>query len=389
VEDVLLFAARNGLSLGRAQLKDVRRLCDDGRAVPWDREKGPGRAWVSGFLRRHPRVSERRNGVYEATEEDIEPRIEAFCKMWAAAVEEYAPAPDHLHNADETGATSQGTQTLNAIAETGAVDSIRPKMRENTTTTTTVVSTISANGHTFAPSIIFEGRRLETDWLNNGPRGARYACWTESSSMRTNAFMDYLKDFHKQLGGLDLLDGKPHILVLGDGLASRVVVSSDAIRLAMDLNIVLFQLPPHTSHVIQPLDVGNFKREVTKVLSSFRLKNGGILPRKHDVPGVIAEAWKSSFSPEQNKASFAAAGLWPVNKDRAISRLRVTAKRKARTTDCPPLEDVAIVASNQELEEYLGGTALRDLEVPGHLVVGVDASAVMVGGLLAQRKRAK
>ncbi|CAN0410372.1 unnamed protein product, partial [Ectocarpus sp. 13 AM-2016] len=98
VEDVLLFAARNGLSLGRAQLKDaVGRLCDDGRPVPWDREKGPGRAWVSGFLRRHPRVSERRNGVYEATKEDIEPRIEAFCKIWAAAVEEYAPAPDHLH----------------------------------------------------------------------------------------------------------------------------------------------------------------------------------------------------------------------------------------------------------------------------------------------------
>ncbi|CAN0392702.1 unnamed protein product, partial [Ectocarpus sp. 12 AP-2014] len=83
----------------------------------------------------------------------------------------------------------------------------------------------------------------------------------------------------------------------------------------MDLNIVLFQLPPHTSHITQPLDVGNFKREVTKVLSSFRLKNGGVLPQKHDIPGVIAEAWKSSFTPEQNKASFAAAGLWPVNKD--------------------------------------------------------------------------
>ncbi|CAN0320667.1 unnamed protein product [Ectocarpus sp. 12 AP-2014] len=207
--------------------------------------------------------------------------------------------------------------------------------------------------------------------------------------MRTNAFMDYLKDFHKQLGGLGLLDGKPHILVLGDGLASRVVVSSDAIRLAMDLDIVLFQLPPHTSHITQPLDVGNFKREVTKVLSSFRLKNGGVLPQKHDIPGVIAEAWKSSFTPEQNKASFAAAGLWPVNKNRAIGRLRGTAKRKARPTDRPPLEDVAVVASNQELEESLGGPAIRDLEVRGHLVVGVEATAVMVGGLLAQRKRAK
>ncbi|CAM9361505.1 unnamed protein product [Ectocarpus sp. 4 AP-2014] len=296
---------------------------------------------------------------------------------------EYAPAPDHLHNADETSATSQGTQTLNVIAETGAVDSIRSKIRENTTTTTTVVSTISANGDTFAPTIIFEGRRLEPDWLNNGPRGARYACCKESSSMRTNAFMDYLKDLHKQLGGLGLLDGKPHILVLGDGFASRVVLSSDAIRLAMNLNIVLFQLPPNTSHITQPLDVGNFKREVTKVLSGFRLKHGGVLPQKHDMPGVIAEAWKWSFSPEQNKASFAAAGLWPVNKDRPISRLRGTAKRKARPTDRPPLEDVAIVASNQELEGSLGGTALRDLEVR------VEASAVMVGGLLAQRKRAK
>ncbi|CAB1104355.1 unnamed protein product [Ectocarpus sp. CCAP 1310/34] len=204
--------------------------------------------------------------------------------------------------------------------------------------------------------------------------------------MRTNAFMDYLKDFHKQLGGLGLLDGKPHILVLGDGLASRVVVTSDAIRLAVDLNIVLFQLPP--PHFAHHPALGRRKFQARGDESAVKLppqERRDTAAEKRRARGnrrALRLEIELFTGAEQNKASFAAAELWPVNKDRAISRLWGTAKRKTRPTDRPPLEDVSIVASIQELEESLGGAAVKDLEVNGHLVVGVKASAVMVGGLL-------
>ncbi|CAB1120278.1 unnamed protein product [Ectocarpus sp. CCAP 1310/34] len=74
--------------------------------------------------------------------------------------------------------------------------------------------------------------------------------------------------------------------------------------LAMNLKIILFQLPSHTSHITQPLDVvafGRLKKSVTRVLASFYPNSGGLLPLKRDMPGVIADAWKLSFTPEVNK----------------------------------------------------------------------------------------
>lgn len=112
---------------------------------------------------------------------------------------------------------------------------------------------------------------------NKGRANARYAAM-ESSFMQGPVFVEYLKDFHKQLGERGLLDGKPHVLVL-DGHASHV--SFDVIKLARTLNIVLFQLPSHTSHITQPLDVaafGSFKQEMTKVLTRFPMEHGGRNP---------------------------------------------------------------------------------------------------------------
>ncbi|CAB1105818.1 unnamed protein product [Ectocarpus sp. CCAP 1310/34] len=64
---------------------------------------------------------------------------------------------------------------MKAFAEAGqkVVESMRSNSRENTT----VVTTISANGVTWAPITIFKGQRLQPDWFaeRNCPRDARYA----------------------------------------------------------------------------------------------------------------------------------------------------------------------------------------------------------------------
>ncbi|CAN0288422.1 unnamed protein product, partial [Pylaiella littoralis] len=391
LEDILLFSARNYLAVDRVPLRDaVRRLCNDGRRIPWDPEKGPGKDWLAGFLRRHPRVAERSTRIYEANRitEEEESRMVQFYERRAALLDEVKPEANHVHNTDETSTTPQGTKTTKAFAESGqkVVGSMRSNLRENTT----VVATISADGHTWAPTIIFKGQRLQADWFveRNGPEGAKYTC-TDSSFMQGDVFIAYLKFFHKQLGDRGLLDGKPHILLL-DGHASHVSV--EVIRLAMNLKIILFQLPSHTSHITQPLDVvafGRFKKSVTRVLASFYHNSGGLLPLKRDMPGVIADAWKVSFTPEINKSSFAGAGLWPVNKDRALGRLKGTAQKKERRDERPPLQDVPIAAPNEQLEKDIGERALRVLRGQGHTVTGIRVGTVLLGGLLTQRKRAK
>ncbi|CAN0288764.1 unnamed protein product [Ectocarpus sp. 13 AM-2016] len=101
LEDIiLLFASRNFLAVDRVHLRDaVRRLCNDGRQIPWDPEKGPGKDWLAGFLRRHPRVVERSTRIYEANRitEDEEPRMVQFYERWAALLDEVKPEANHMH----------------------------------------------------------------------------------------------------------------------------------------------------------------------------------------------------------------------------------------------------------------------------------------------------
>ncbi|CAN0545844.1 unnamed protein product, partial [Ectocarpus sp. 12 AP-2014] len=318
LEDVLLYAGRNYIPLTRNDLKErVRQLCNDGRPIPWDPDKGPGKSWLQGFLRRHDRISLRLARIYEANrmtspEDD---RLHKFYKFWQEFVNEHKPAPDHVWNTDESGGTIQGTQTQRVFAEQG--QPVVPQMRANSRENCTIVTTINAAGAVLDPTVIFKGVRFNQDWIadRNGPPGATYTC-TESSFMCGDVFIKYIKNFHEQLRRRNLLDGKPHVLVL-DGHASHV--SFEVIQLAKSLNIHLVQLPSHMSHVTQPLDVagfGCFKKELNTAIASFPSKNGGALPRKRDMAGLIGSAWSTSFTPEINKASFAGAGLWPVDKDR-------------------------------------------------------------------------
>lgn len=73
--------------------------------------------------------------------------------------------------------------------------------------------------------------------------------------MQGAVFVNYIKNFYDQLGRRNLLDGKPHVLVL-DGHASHV--SLEVTQLARSLNVYLVQLPSHMSHITQPLDVAGF-----------------------------------------------------------------------------------------------------------------------------------
>ncbi|CAB1113787.1 unnamed protein product [Ectocarpus sp. CCAP 1310/34] len=302
LEDILLFAARNFLAVHRVHLKDgVRRLCNDGRRIPWDPEKRVrGKIGLrASFVGTHGWRSARP----ASTRQIGSPKTRSLA--WCST-------------------TPQGTKTTKAFAESGqkVVGAMRSNSRENTT----VVATISVDGHTWAPTIIFKGQRLQADWFveRNGPEGARYTC-TDSSFMQGDVFIAYLKDFHKQLGDRGLLDGKPHILLL-DGHASHVSVQ--VFRLAMNLRIILFQLPSHTSHITQPLNVvafGRFKKSVTRVLASFYHNSGGLLPLKRDMPSVIADA----------------------------------SKKKERRDERPPLQDVPIAALNEQLEKDIGERALR------------------------------
>ena len=167
-------------------------------------------------------------------------------------------------------------------------------------------------------------------------------------------------------------------------------VNLDIIQLAMSLNIELFQLPSHSSHVTQSLDVasfGCFKKTVTAVITSFPLQHDGKMPGKSDMVGVVKDASAASFTVPQTKDLFEEVGLGPVNINRAINRLHGTWKIKVRPDDGPPLVDIPLTITEEELNSSLGPRAVKKLQRAGRTIAGVKIVTVLFDGFLKAQER--
>ena len=87
--------------------------------------------------------------------------------------------------------------------------------------------------------------------MQEGPVGASYAA-TESGWVMDNIFEKWLREiFCKWLNKNEI--EKPCVLLF-DGHNSHLTFQ--AVRICQENDIIIVCIPPHTSHALQPLDVG-------------------------------------------------------------------------------------------------------------------------------------
>ena len=82
-----------------------------------------------------------------------------------------------------------------------------------------------------------------------------------------------------------------------DGHGSHV--SIDVIELARANDIHLLCLPSHTTHILQPLDVGvfkSFKLNFSKACTRYLAANPGRVITNDRLASLVAEAWPHSFT---------------------------------------------------------------------------------------------
>lgn len=112
------------------------------------------------------------------------------------------------------------------------------------------------------------------------------------------------------------------VILYFDGHHSHI--SMELIRRARDNNIILLCLPPNTTHLLQPLDVGVFAPVKTcwrKILKQYKLETQGQHVSKEVFPSLIARLWESSFKPEHFIGSFRSTGLAPYSRDHVLQKL--------------------------------------------------------------------
>ena len=322
VEHVLLMS-NVGLGLTKLDVsRKVLRIVDDGRKHPW-KEAGqmPGRDWWEGFLRRHPEISMRSNEKLEKARAKMDnPNVlgDFFDKL-EAAIREHEVVAANIYNMDETKVEGRPPRTLARRGARSAValaDSPLPHI--------TVVACVNADGSNIMPPLVInKGANILEGWTNPATElpGTTYAA-TANGWMERSTFDGWFAKFVLHVEGHRGVDanGQPlAVILILDGHDSHI--SLEAVLVAESKRIVLIQLPAHTSHRTQPLDVGCFAswhRKFGQVLHEHILMHPRVPVTRNLFTALMGPPWRACLSPANITAGFRNAGIVPLDRSKLL-----------------------------------------------------------------------
>lgn len=137
---------------------------------------------------------------------------------------------------------------------------------------------------------------------------------TESGYMDDEAGFEYISEhFDHHINGNNK-NPKPHLLIV-DGHSSHVYWR--VIQYALSRNIHMICLPPHSTHIMQPLDVGCFgvlSKAYKNGLRDWVFEHaGGATFTKRDFWEVLSPARDLTYKPDTIKAAWKSSGCWPID----------------------------------------------------------------------------
>ena len=171
----------------------------------------------------------------------------------------------------------------------------------------TVVACISTSGNYIPPMVIWDRKSLKQEWTTGEVAGTLYG-------MSTKGWMD-MSLFEKWFiwHFLWYAPAVRPLLLLLDGHSSHY--SPAALKMAAEENIILFALPPNTTHYSQPLDKGVFgplKIAWRRVCHTYLSENPGVVVTRCVFSQLFNSAWQDSMTSKNIIAGFCTTGVYPT-----------------------------------------------------------------------------
>ena len=104
------------------------------------------------------------------------------------------------------------------------------------------------------------------------------------------------------------------VLLIQDGHGSHV--SIELIEIARENDVCLLCLPSHTSHILQPLDVGvfrSFKSNFNKACANYMKAYPGRVVTAEILASMVGQAYPAAFTPVNVLSGFKKTGIYPFN----------------------------------------------------------------------------
>ena len=174
----------------------------------------------------------------------------------------------------------------------------------------TVLAFVGATGIAYPPMVIF-GVKTYNCLLSKGEiPGTSYAL-SDKSWINSEVFHHWFEEHF-----LKYLPKTRPVLLLLDGHSSHY--SPVTIKIAAENQVILFALPPHTTHVSQPLDCCCFaplKAAWRHECHNFYTKNPGRCVTKYEFSHLFHKAWDSAMTRSNIVSGFQVTGICPFNRN--------------------------------------------------------------------------
>ena len=281
-----------------------------------------GKCWVGNYIKRTPAIQtrfSRRYNYSRALQED--PRI---LREWFQRVEDticrYGILPDDIYNFDETGFAMGLVSTAKVVIRAeyyGRRSVLQPGNREWVTT----VEAINALGWCLPPMIIFKGKRYIESWFcSDLPDDWRFEVSPNGWTTDEIGLRWLQKLFIPAT--TSRTRGRYRLLIL-DGHGSHLTPEFD--KICAENDVIPICMPPHSSHLLQPLDVGCFavlKRSYSGLVDQ-QTRCGINHIDKLDFLAAYPHARTDAFKTNTIQNAFRATGIVPIDTEPVLSKLNV------------------------------------------------------------------
>ncbi|KAJ5674366.1 uncharacterized protein N7477_004300 [Penicillium maclennaniae] len=285
----------------------------------------PGKNWPQGFYLRHPQLKARRLRAIDRKRDDRQ--IEEKVRFWFAVIgrelADSAILPENVYNMDETGVL---LSVLNSLKVLVGKDDLR-KHRGTTVKRklVTAVECISADGRSLHPLIIWPAATHRGSWTTHATPGWHFAC-SKTGYTNTEISLYWIEHvFDPQTR--ERAGDRPRLLIC-DGFGTHE--SLEVMKFCFANRIILCRLPSHTSHKLQPCDVGVFgplKTAYRAQIEQTCRAGVGTIGKPH-FTYLYNRARKEALTPRNIRSAWSKSGLFPFDPSRVLREFEASQSEK-------------------------------------------------------------
>ena len=177
----------------------------------------------------------------------------------------------------------------------------------------TVLACCSAGGYSIPPLVIFDRKSLKPEMTLGEVPGTMYGLsnsgWMDTELFETwftNHFLAYIPPIRL-------------VILLMDGHSSHF--GPFFVNQAAEEKVIVFCLPPHSTHRTQPLDKGVFgplKRAWREECHEYLSNNPGKVITRYQFSYLFGRTWKKGMIPHNIMKGFEVTGIYPVNRYKVL-----------------------------------------------------------------------